>query len=303
MHGLLPDSLMAANLRAYAARELRLGVTSVQDMTSNMDLVTARRVFGRARLPIRVRLIEFPIEGDPAPATPAVARKWILDGTPIEGLALMRRPYDGHPNWYGALDFPVDTIRAILARALRTRQPLALHIVGDSTAALVLSVMESLAPDSAWRPLRVRFEHGGVTPDMWARTAAKGVVLVYNLQLLPPPVVSRGLPPQPPPAPPTPVALGSDGEPRSPFVGLYYAAAFPFNPPISREGLVRAYTRGSAYAEFAEGEKGTLAPGQLADLAVLSQDPFTAAVEELPRIESVLTLVGGKVAWDAGLLR
>jgi hypothetical protein len=62
---------------------------------------------------------------------------------------------------------------------------------------------------------------------------------------------------------------------------------------------VIAYTRGSAYAEGAEGEKGTLEPGKLADLAVLSRDIFSVAPSEIPGTESVLTLVGGKVVHDA----
>jgi predicted amidohydrolase YtcJ len=67
--------------------------------------------------------------------------------------------------------------------------------------------------------------------------------------------------------------------------------------------LVRGYTLGSDYAEHTEREKGSIAPGMLADIAVLSQDIFTVQVAELPRTESVLTLVGGRVAWDAGVLR
>jgi len=46
-----------------------------------------------------------------------------------------------------------------------------------------------------------------------------------------------------------------------------------------------------------------LAPGMLADIAVLSQDPFTVSVETLARTESVMTLLGGKIVWDAGVLR
>ena len=86
-----------------------------------MDAVTAQRVFAEAKLPIRVRLIEFPMQGDPVPTVRPAARKWILDGTPVEGFALMRRPYAGHPDWYGRLNFPVDTIRAILATAPYSR--------------------------------------------------------------------------------------------------------------------------------------------------------------------------------------
>jgi predicted amidohydrolase YtcJ len=68
---------------------------------------------------------------------------------------------------------------------------------------------------------------------------------------------------------------------------------------ITREQAVIAYTLTSAYAEFAEKEKGTLEPGKLADLAVLSQDIFTIPPPEMPKTTSVLTIVGGKIVFDA----
>jgi predicted amidohydrolase YtcJ len=71
---------------------------------------------------------------------------------------------------------------------------------------------------------------------------------------------------------------------------------------VSREESVRIYTRGSAFAERLEAEKGTLVPGQLADLAVLSQDVFTIPAQALPATRSVLTIVGGDVVYD-GLTR
>src|SRR2546422_9042749 len=60
-------------------------------------------------------------------------------------------------------------------------------------------------------------------------------------------------------------------------LNIMFAVTHPMNPAeaLSREQAVLAYTRGSAYAELAERETGTLAPGMLADLAVLSQDIFT----------------------------
>jgi predicted amidohydrolase YtcJ len=67
---------------------------------------------------------------------------------------------------------------------------------------------------------------------------------------------------------------------------------------LSREDAVRAYTFGSAYAERREAEKGTLAPGMLADLAVLSQDIFTVPPPALPATRSVLTIIGGTIAYD-----
>jgi predicted amidohydrolase YtcJ len=62
---------------------------------------------------------------------------------------------------------------------------------------------------------------------------------------------------------------------------------------------VRAYTRGSAYAAFADKDVGTLQVGKFADLAVLSQDVFTAPAETLGKTRVVMTLVGGKMVYGA----
>jgi len=329
LRALVPESTMVENLRGFARRELQLGITSVQDMSINFEPATAARVFAAADLPLRVHVFKFPIpranslnagEWDGVPARPAPmvvirGKKWILDGTPLDGLWLTRGPQRGRPGWHGRLDFPLDSLRAMLAEALRTREQIAFHVLGDSGVAIVLSLMESLAPDSAWQPLRVRFEHGGIVAprDLWPRAVAKGIVIVYNLQLAPPPAIARTLPKavldtmEAGMAPVVfrsfPMGLGSDAVARSPFAGLHAELSLPYPTHPSREMLVRAYTWGSAFAEFAEREKGVLAPGMLADIAVLSQDIFTVPVDALPRTESVLTLLGGRIVWDAGVLR
>jgi predicted amidohydrolase YtcJ len=91
----------------------------------------------------------------------------------------------------------------------------------------------------------------------------------------------------------------------NPFLNIMLATIHPARPTeaITREQAVRAYTNGSAYAEFAEGEKGALTNDKLADLAVLSQDIFIAPVTELPKTQSLLTIVGGKIVYDAKILR
>lgn len=71
---------------------------------------------------------------------------------------------------------------------------------------------------------------------------------------------------------------------------------------LSRGEAVRAATWGSAYAEKAERDKGWLGPGTLADLAVLSDDIFTVPAERLSSIASVLTVVGGAIVYDPGVL-
>jgi predicted amidohydrolase YtcJ len=100
-----------------------------------------------------------------------------------------------------------------------------------------------------------------------------------------------------------PIAIGSDGA-RNPYLNIMLATSRPTNPSeaITREDAVNAYTRGSAYAEFTERDKGKLAPGMLADIAVLSQDIFLVPPDRLPATVSVLTLVGGKLVYDRGVL-
>ena len=66
---------------------------------------------------------------------------------------------------------------------------------------------------------------------------------------------------------------------------------------------LRRYTVGSAWFSGEEDKKGAIVPGQLADLAVLSADYFSVPEEEIKGIESVLTLVGGKVVYGAGAVR
>ena len=72
---------------------------------------------------------------------------------------------------------------------------------------------------------------------------------------------------------------------------------------VGQQWVVAAYTLTSAYAEFAEKDKGSLEPGKLADLAVLSQDIFKVDASDLPKTESVLTLVGGKIVYDGKVIQ
>lgn len=61
---------------------------------------------------------------------------------------------------------------------------------------------------------------------------------------------------------------------------------------------LQMYTVSPAYASFEEGSRGTISPGKLADMAVLSDDPGLLGKENMMRIEVVLTIIDGKVAWD-----
>ncbi|MGA9797621.1 MAG: amidohydrolase [Terriglobales bacterium] len=106
------------------------------------------------------------------------------------------------------------------------------------------------------------------------------------------------------------LAFGTDYpvEPVAPFRGLYAAVTrksedgkreyYP-QQKLSIEQAIAAYTTGSAFAEFAEKEKGTLAPGMLADLVVLDTDITSAPPEKILLTKVLRTVVGGKTVYEA----
>jgi predicted amidohydrolase YtcJ len=106
------------------------------------------------------------------------------------------------------------------------------------------------------------------------------------------------------------LAFGTDYpvEPVAPFRGIYAAVTrksedgkqeyFPAQK-LSIEQAIAAYTTGSAYAEFAEKQKGTLAPGMLADFVVLDRDLTAISPEKILGARVLQTVVGGKTVYVA----
>jgi predicted amidohydrolase YtcJ len=316
------DDEIVAALHEVADAALRAGITSLQIFPA-MPIERFVRLADKSDLPVRVRAIAFSPttrsgrdlseirELDRLQETGSNVTvsgiKWILDGTPIERGAALRDDYADRPGWYGKLNFPERDIAAMLKESLELQQQLLLHAVGDKTADVVFDAMEIVNGGNVdWKSKRLRIEHGeGVIADLIPRARALGVVVVQNpshftfVELFRQRWHSPMGPLRSLIEADIPVALGSDG-PMNPFLNIMFAITDPTNPPeaITREQAVRAYTSGSAFAEFAEQDKGTIAAGKLADIAVLSQDPFSVAVPDLPRTRSVLTIVGGKVVYE-----
>jgi hypothetical protein len=106
------------------------------------------------------------------------------------------------------------------------------------------------------------------------------------------------------------LAFGTDYpvEPVSPFRGLYAAVTrksedgkMEYVPEqrLTIDQAIAAYTSGSAFAEFAEKEKGKLVTGMLADFVVLDRDPTASSPDKLLATKVLRTLVGGKTVYEA----
>jgi len=108
------------------------------------------------------------------------------------------------------------------------------------------------------------------------------------------------------------LAFGTDWNvaPLNPMLGLYAAVTratldgktpngwFP-EQKLTVAEAVEAYTMGSAYAEFQENDKGSITPGKLADMVLLSDDVFSIDPAKIRDVKVTTTFVGGKIVWDA----
>lgn len=318
--GVQPDEVFVATLEAFSAEAARYGITTVQNMSLPLTAQRSVDLLQQTRPTIRWRVI-LTETGEIARLSPAAAAppskrirvsgvKYILDGTPLERGAALREPYADRPQHSGRMNFTSAQIDRMMEESRRSGEQLLVHVVGDRAVAEVLEGMRRNGGIPAWWPMRLRFEHGDmIAPDQLDSVKELGVVVVQNPAhfMLPDNLARRHGPDRHRWSQPfrtllergIPVAIGSDG-PLNPYLNIMFAVMHPTNPAeaLTREQAVEAYTRGSAYAEFAEREKGTLAPGMLADLAVLSQDIFTVPLEQLPVTESVMTLVGGRIIYQ-----
>jgi hypothetical protein len=312
-------------IREFMTEAARYGITSLQDMSSDISPEKVVNYLALAPTRIRVRVIRMPLttrngrdleEGRNLPRQPAAlvtvsGTKWMLDGTPVERSPEATRQANDPRSWPFPLTFPPSEITAMLSESLRNDDQLMVHVSGSASTLAMLNALDASGGTAKWSSRRVRFEHGdGLLPELIPRAKNLGIVVIINpthlevgerasreqLARLKPfrSLISAGIP----------VALGSDG-PFNPFLNIMLASTFPDRPSeaVSREQAVIAYTRTAAYAEFMEQEKGTLEAGKLADLAVLSQNIFSVSTDGISKTESVLTLVGGKVIYDAHVLK
>jgi predicted amidohydrolase YtcJ len=318
-------------LKRFLDREAQWGVTSI----TLIEPKPTRRVemMSTVNSELRVRVVAVPLTEKshrltpehplvPAPLSDRISVtgvKWYLDGSPLERSAATRSPYSDDPNTSGQVDFSSQQIRAILEEARQRNTQLLFHTAGDRAAETLLRAMEQTGGGDVWPRQRLRVEHGdGLMPDLLPRARKLGLIVVQNpthlrgrellIQRFGPLRDAKESPLRSLLAAGISVVLASDGEAGgpelNPYLNIMIASHYPGRPQesLTRAQAVIAYTRTAAYAEFADDKKGTIEPGKLADLAVLSQDIFNIPAAELPKTESVLTMVDGKIVYADSVL-
>jgi predicted amidohydrolase YtcJ len=304
----VPDSIKIQGLKNYTDQQIRYGITTIQFMTT-FAMVPAIIMQNPA---IRTRIIPFittagtsrnlgiwnKFHNDIAPLVYMSGLKYIIDGTPFDESSLSSKPYPGHANWFGRLDYQKDTIRQVLKETLRGSRQLMMHIVGDSAFNTVLSLMKNAGSYNEWSSKRVRIEHNGAySPNMVSQ-----VKDIKNLHLLMmhTPMYARQSPLGSLIKNGIKVGISPDGL-TNPFVNIMIVTSQQSNASenITREEAVILYTKNNAYAEFTENSKGTLTMGKVADLAVLSQNIFVIPTALLPQTRSLLTMVAGKIIYSS----
>ncbi|HEY1911654.1 MAG TPA: amidohydrolase [Vicinamibacterales bacterium] len=169
---------------------------------------------------------------------------------------------------------------------------LQLSLQADTQAGVsrALSLFDEVAQANGKRDRRARIEHAGsLAPHEVERLAALDVIAsIQPARDITTDALRRLLDGG------VRLAIGTDWSiaPLNPMLALYAAVTVQ---KMSIAEAMKAYTNGSAFAEFQEGQKGTLARGRLADLVILSDDIFSIPAARLRDVHVLTTIVGGRV--------
>ena len=255
------------------------------------------------------------------------AVKAFADGSLGSRTAYFFEPYTDQPGYIGLLSdemHPISLMRERMMTADKAGLQICTHAIGDQAISIILDLYSEIVKADGPRDRRLRIEHaqhmaakdfdrfaqlhviasmqpyqaiddgrwaeGRIGHDRASRTYAFRTFLNHGVRL----------------------AFGTDWDvaPLNPMPGIYAAVTratldgknpngwFP-EQKLTVPEAVEAYTMGSAYAEFQEKEKGSITPGKLADMVILSDDIFSIDRAKIRDVKVLKTFVGGKMVWDA----
>jgi predicted amidohydrolase YtcJ len=318
-------------LREAMALANRHGITSVQDAGSSPeDFAVYEDLARRNELNLRLRLA---LRIDPGSSLPNPTHsrpihggilKFFLDGVVESRTAFMLDPYEGS-NATGKPRWDEREFAAVVKEADRCGWQIEAHAIGDGAVRMALDAFDGAAQANGPRDRRHRIEHIEIIhPADLPRFGRLGVIASfqpYHADPTPSALdiwvrqigtdrASRGWVWRSIQAAGGRLAFGSDWPVVSldPRLGLNMAVnrttpdGHPSGGWLPGERLpineaLRIYTAGSAFAEFAEREKGVIRPGMLADLTILDRDPLTRSLEDILQVNVMATIVGGRVVY------
>lgn len=211
-------------------------------------------------------------------------------------------------------------LKEVIRHLVENRWPFRLHATYNETIERALNVYEEVNREIPFDGLHWFFDHCETISDRnieRVKALGGGIAVQNRMAFQGEYFVERYGSQQAKRTPPirrmleigVPVGAGTDATRASsynPYLALYWLITgktigglglYPQENRLDREQALRLYTMGSSWFSTEDEKKGALAPGQLADLAVLSADYFSIPEEEIKRLESVLTIVGGRVVY------
>lgn len=220
----------------------------------------------------------------------------------------------------GSLQPPLDELKQWALEAHRAGFQLAIHCVEPGTVEAALATLEYINSRSPIKERRHRLEHVSECPPELLKRLKKLRAVVVTQPIFIYHSGQRYLATVPAErqrwlyrigsfrGAGLMVAGSSDSPvaPDNPLLGIYAAVTrraesgqqlLP-EEAISAEDALALYTTSAAYASFEEDSKGSIAPGKLADMVILSADPLRSPPEELKGIRVEMTIIGGKVVWE-----
>jgi predicted amidohydrolase YtcJ len=312
------------------------GVTSVQDNSEWEDFLVYRTLRDEGKLTARVTewlhftnaledLLNMRSEGgttDPWLKTGAL--KMVTDGALGSRTAAMAAPYSDDPSTSGIMTIDPAKLKQMAIERDKAGFQLNFHAIGDRANTIALDTFEAVAKANGPRDRRDRVEHAQVVaPADFPRFAALNVIasmqpshqttdMRWAESRVGPDRIKGAYAWNTMLKNKVHLAFGTDYdvEPINPMRGLYACVTreLPDGGPaggwqpqekISLDECIRAYTTGSAYAQFEDGKKGALVIGQFADFIILSADITKIPPSEYTKTKVLRTVVAGRTVYQS----
>jgi predicted amidohydrolase YtcJ len=249
--------------------------------------------------------------------------KIFYDGGMTLKTALMRDAYpDSHDDYHGIAQLSAERLKELVSICNRYDWRVGVHVVGDRGIDQVLDAFEAADKEKSIRDRRFILIHGSlILPEQMERAKRLGVrvdfqnVFMWDKAATVERFLGKAVADRAVPTRTLIEKLGIDSlgagtdfpvNTINPFINMYIMVTrkdptghvYGPNEAISREQALRLYTSAASHYMFEEDKKGSIEPGKLADLAVLSADLMTVPEDQIKDIKTDLAIVGGKVVFQ-----